>query len=149
MLFKSVAIASDHAGFALKAALKNWLEEQNIHYTDFGTFTPESCDYPDYAIKAARSVANREHEIGIVICGSGIGVSISANKIKGIRAALCWDEELAKLARQHNNANVLALPGRFLPEEKAIKMVELFLNTEFEGGRHERRVDKIHKLTGC
>ncbi|GAB4168294.1 MAG: ribose 5-phosphate isomerase B [Calditrichia bacterium] len=148
-MFKSIAIASDHAGFVLKAAIKNWLEEEKIHFTDFGTFTPESCDYPDYAIRAAESVKDGEHEAGIVICGSGIGVSISANKVKGIRAALCWKKELATLARQHNNANVLALPARFIEEEKALEIVKAFLVTEFEGGRHSRRVDKIHSLTEC
>jgi ribose 5-phosphate isomerase B len=149
MQFSSVALASDHAGYVLKAAIKNWLEEEGIAYTDFGTFTPESTDYPDYAVKAAKSVANGEHDCGIVICGSGIGVSITANKVRGIRAALCWDVELGKLARQHNNANILALPGRFVSEEKAIEIVESFLTTEFEGGRHERRVRKIHDLTNC
>ncbi len=149
MQFSSVALASDHAGFVLKAAIKNWLEEKQIPYTDFGTFTPESTDYPDHAVKAAESVAKGEHDCGIVICGSGIGVSITANKVRGIRAALCWDVELGKLARQHNNANILALPGRFVSEEKAIEIVESFLTTEFEGGRHERRVRKIHDLTNC
>ena len=110
-----------------------------------GTDTPESVDYPDFAHPLAEQVSNDDSLKGIIICGSGIGVSMSANKHKGVRSALCWNKETAKLSRSHNNANVLSLPARFLEKKEAIEIVEIFLNTEFEGGRHERRVNKINK----
>lgn len=139
---KKIAIASDHAGFELKEYLKMQLEEK---YTiqDFGTFSTESADYPDFVHPAASSVEKGENEMGILICGSGEGVSITANKHQQIRCALCWMPELGTLARQHNNANMIALPARFIAKELALEIVEKFLSTDFEGGRHERRVEKI------
>ena len=149
MQFKSVAIGSDHAGYELKESVKKFLHEKNIEIKDFGTYSSESVDYPEFAVKVAESVHEKKFEVGIVICGSGIGVSISANKIPGIRAALCANDELAKLSRLHNNANILAMGARFITPQNALKTVAVFLSTEFEGGRHERRVEKIHNLTNC
>ncbi len=149
MQFKSVAIGSDHAGFALKEKVKNHLVKIGMSVKDVGTFSDDSVDYPDFAVAVARHVKDGQSECGIVICGSGIGVSISANKVAGIRAALCYTPELAGLARQHNNANVLAMGGRFTEPETAYSIVDAFLNTEFEGGRHIKRVEKIHSLTDC
>ena len=139
----TLALGSDHAGFHYKEALKKWLEGKGIEYRDFGTHSTESADYPDFAHPVASAVEKGEYSLGILICGSGNGVCLTANKHQGIRAALCWTEELATLARQHNNANVLCLPERFIPEEKALAIVDAFLNASFEGGRHERRVGKI------
>jgi len=149
MLFKSIVLGCDHAGFELKETIKKYLQTAGISVTDVGTFSGESVDYPDFAVQAAKCVQEKTCDGGIVICGSGIGVSISANKIAGIRAALCSNSELARLSRLHNNANMLAMGARFTTEEIAIKMVDAFLTTEFEGGRHIRRVDKIHALTNC
>lgn len=140
---KNIAIGSDHAGFKLKNDLIVELLELGYEVQDFGPDDSNSVDYPDYAHPVANSVVEGENQLGILICGSGIGVSISANRHKGVRAALCWDEEIATLSRQHNNANVLCLPARFLSKAKAIKITTAFLNTEFEGGRHERRIEKI------
>jgi ribose 5-phosphate isomerase B len=144
-----IAISADHAGFDLKKILINKLKESGQSVTDYGTNSTESIDYPDYAYKAAKSVADGENEVGIIICGSGVGVSITANKVKGIRAANCFNTEMASLARQHNNANIICLGARFIDEELATNMIDVFIKTEFEGGRHERRVEKIHNLTGC
>jgi ribose 5-phosphate isomerase B len=144
-----IAISCDHAAVDQKNELIKYLENQGHTVTNFGTDSNDSVDYPDYAVKAAEYVANAKSERGIIICGSGIGVSISANKVKGIRAALCYNEETAKLSRQHNNANVMCYGARFIDIDTAKKMVDNFLNTEFEGGRHQNRVDKIHSLTGC
>jgi ribose 5-phosphate isomerase B len=144
-----IAISADHAGFDLKKILINKLKESGQSVTDYGTNSTESIDYPDYAYKAAKSVADGENELGIIICGSGVGVSITANKVKGIRAANCFNTEMASLARQHNNANIICLGARFIDEELATNMIDVFIKTEFEGGRHERRVEKIHNLTGC
>ncbi|MCX6148413.1 MAG: ribose 5-phosphate isomerase B [Candidatus Kapabacteria bacterium] len=143
-----IAFASDHAGYELKNYL---IEYFGNKYTieDFGTNSLESVDYPDYAFKAAKSVANKSNQFGVIICGSGVGVSIVANKVKGIRAANCFNEEMAKLARQHNNANVLNLGARFVEKDIAVKAVEIFLNTDFEGGRHQLRVNKIDELSEC
>jgi ribose 5-phosphate isomerase B len=138
-----IALASDHAGYPLKEYVKEILEELNISYTDFGTNSTESCDYPDFASKAACSISKGDCAQGIFCCGSGVGVSIVANKIPGIRAALCHDEESSKLAREHNNANVLCMGARVVERSLAKKMVEAWLNANFEGGRHERRVEKI------
>ena len=149
MLLKSVAIGSDHAGYELKEAVKKYLIEKQIVVKDFGTYSSASVDYPEFAVKVAQSVQNKEYDTGIVICGSGIGVSISANKIPDIRAALCANEELAKLSRQHNNANILAMGARFISKEDAFKVVQAFMTTEFEGGRHVQRLNKIHRLTNC
>lgn len=138
-----LAIASDHAGYALKEALKKHLDQQGIYAEDFGTNSEASCDYPDYAHPLAAAVDNGRFPIGIVICGSGNGVCMTVNKHQGIRGALVWTEELASLARKHNDANVLCIPARFISEELAFKITDLFLSTDFEGGRHATRVDKI------
>lgn len=139
---RKIAIAADHAGFEYKEILKNHLETQ-YQVQDFGTYSTDSVDYPDFVHPAATSVENGENELGILICGSGEGVSITANKHQKIRCALCWMPEIAALARQHNDANMIALPARFIAKELAIDIVEKFLNTNFEGGRHQNRVDKI------
>jgi ribose 5-phosphate isomerase B len=143
-----LSIASDHAGFELKEKLSDWLEKQNHKLLDFGTNSLASCDYPDFAYSASLAVAKGECDFGIIICGSGIGMSIVCNKVKGIRAANCCSEEMASLTRKHNNANVLNLGARLIDFELAIKITETFLNTPFDGGRHAIRVDKIHELTG-
>ena len=139
---KKIAIGADHAGYQLKEILKEELKQKGIEVVDFGCPSEESIDYPDYAHPVAEYVEqNNSH--GILICGSGNGISMSANKHQGIRAALCWTEEIAQLARQHNDANIVSLPARFIETEKAKKIIEAFLKTDFEGGRHERRVSKI------
>lgn len=142
----NLAIASDHAGFKLKNELLVYLLEKGFELQDFGPDSADSVDYPDYSHKVADSVATGENDLGIVICGSGNGVCITANKHKGIRAALAWEEEIASLARQHNNANVLCLPARFISKNKAFKIVDAWLNATFEGGRHENRIQKIELL---
>ncbi len=138
-----VALCSDHAGYATKQAVINYLKNNNIEYKDFGTYSEESCDYPDFAHPCAIAIENGECYPGIAICGSGEGINITLNKHQGIRSALCWLPELASLARQHNDANVLAMPGRFVTDEEAIEMVKTFFSTQFEGGRHQNRVNKI------
>lgn len=140
---KKVAIGGDHAGFEYKVRLIQKLEKSGYEVKDFGPFSDTSVDYPDFVHPLSLAVEDGEFELGIVICGSGNGVAITANKHQGIRAALCWNEELAALARQHNNANVLAIPARFVSYELAEKMTERFLTTDFEGGRHQNRVSKI------
>lgn len=139
-----IAIAADHGGYELKEALKRRLAALNI--TDLGTNSNESVDYPDYGAALARRVASGEFDRGILICGSGIGISIAANKVKGIRAALCHNAYTAEMARRHNDANVIAMGGRVVDEATAVQMTEIFLATEFEGGRHQRRVDKLSAL---
>jgi len=143
-----IAIGADHAGYVLKEAIKEFLGKKEIEYKDFGTFKLDSVDYPEYSYKVSQAVANQETDLGILICGTGIGMSITANKIKGIRAALVYNEETASLSRLHNDANVLCLGGRMLEEEQALKLVDIWLNTSFEGGRHENRINLISKLTG-
>jgi ribose 5-phosphate isomerase B len=138
-----IAIGGDHAGFEYKNKIVKKLESQGYVLKDFGPFSEASVDYPDYVHPLSNAIEKGEFDLGIVICGSGNGVAITANKHQGIRAALCWNEELAALARQHNNANVLALPARFISYELAEKLVEIFLTTDFEGGRHQNRVNKI------
>lgn len=138
-----IAIGGDHAGFTLKSEVQQHLKDQGIEFKDFGTNSPDSVDYPDYIHPLASAIGAGEFELGIIICGSGNGVAITANKHQHIRAALCWQNEIAELARLHNNANVLALPARFISKELALRMVDTFLNTKFEGGRHQRRVEKI------
>jgi ribose 5-phosphate isomerase B len=140
---KPVAIGADHAGYQYKERIASLLKIKNIPYKDYGTYNPDSADYPDFAHPVSNAVENGEASCGILVCGSGNGVAITANKHQEIRAALCWLPELARLARQHNNANVLCLPQRFVEPEDAMEMVDVFLNTAFEGGRHERRVGKI------
>jgi ribose 5-phosphate isomerase B len=138
-----IAIGADHAGFEYKELLKKQLEQTGNEFKDFGTHSLDSVDYPDFAHPVASAVENNEFELGVLICGSANGVAITANKHQGIRAAICWTEELAALARQHNNANVLCLPSRFISSELAEKILTKFLTTPFEGGRHEKRVGKI------
>ncbi|MDD5781404.1 MAG: ribose 5-phosphate isomerase B [Muribaculaceae bacterium] len=140
---KPIALCSDHAGFDTKQAVIAFLKEQGIEYKDFGTYSTESCDYPDFAHPCAISVESGDCYPGIAICGSGNGINMTLNKHQGIRAALCWEPELAQLARAHNNANILVMPGRFISNEKALEIVKTFLSTDFEGGRHQRRIDKI------
>lgn len=142
-----IAIASDHAGFELKKELINYIKSLNHQILDFGTYSNESVDYPDFAFPAAESVAALVADYGILICGTGIGMSIVANKVQGIRAALCVDEDYAKLARNHNNANVLCLGARKTAPELAKKIIDVFLEEDFEGDRHMIRVEKIHNLT--
>lgn len=139
---KKIAIGADHAGYALKSELVSLLKEKGYSVTDFGCPSEESIDYPDYAHPVAKAVET-EGVIGILICGSGNGISMSANKHNGIRCALCWTDEIALLARQHNDANIISLPARYISVAEAKKCVDIFLKTEFEGGRHQRRVNKI------
>lgn len=141
-----IALASDHGGFALKEHLKTYLEQQGYTVTDFGTYSTDSCDYPDFGQAAARAVASGQCQRGIVVCTTGIGISIAANKVRGIRCALCRDLLSAQLTRRHNDANMLALAGGFTGELEAEHLVEAFLTTEFEGGRHRRRVDKLMEI---
>jgi ribose 5-phosphate isomerase B len=138
-----IPIACDHGGFELKEFLKDNLIELGYEVKDFGTNSPESVDYPDFIHPLAKEINEGEFPLGIIICGSGNGAQMVANKYPNVRAALCWTVEIAKLARQHNNANIIALPGRFVEKEEAWKMVNVFLNTDFEGGRHQVRVGKI------
>ena len=138
-----IAICSDHAGYELKSIIEGYLEANNLEFEDFGTFSAESCDYPDFAHPAARAIEEGKCYPGIAMCGSGNGIAMTLNKHQGIRAALCWNTELASLARRHNDANVLVLPARFIDPALALQIVDTFLSTGFEGGRHQRRSDKI------
>lgn len=140
---KSIVIGGDHAGFAYKVSIIKFLEEMGYTVKDVGTYSAESVDYPDFAHPLASWIEEGKAPLGITLCGSGNGIAIAANKHAGIRAALCWTEELAALARKHNNANVLSIPARFITRQLALRMVKVFLETDFEGGRHARRVDKI------
>ncbi len=140
---KTIGLAADHAGYELKEFVKQWLDSKGIPYKDFGTHSTESVDYPDYAHPLARAVEAGECYPGIAICGSGEGISMTLNKHQGIRAALCWIPEIAHLSRQHNDANVLVMPGRFISNQEAEQIMNEFLHTEFEGGRHQKRIDKI------
>jgi ribose 5-phosphate isomerase B len=136
-----IAIGADHAGFDYKQAIAKWLKAGDIK--DFGTYSPDSVDYPDFSHPVASAVENGEFDFGILVCGSANGVAITANKHQGIRAAICWNEELASLARRHNDANIVCIPARFISIDEAEKIVKTFLETEFEGGRHANRVNKI------
>ncbi len=138
-----VGLCSDHAGYKTKMAVIEYLKQNGIKYVDFGTYSEESCDYPDFAHPCAIAVEKGECYPGIGICGSGEGINMTLNKHQGIRSALCWNSEIAKLARQHNDANVLAMPGRFISDDEAIDIVKTFFNTDYEGGRHQRRINKI------
>lgn len=138
-----IAIASDHGGFDLKNYVVKYLSDNGFQFEDLGTFNTDSVDYPDYAVKVAEGVAQGKYEKGIVICGTGIGISIAANKIHGIRAALCTDSYMARMSREHNDANILALGGRVIGPELALDIVKTWLETEFLGGKHKRRIDKI------
>jgi len=142
-MMPKIAIGADHAGFELKEKVTEYLKRSGFEYKDYGTYSSESADYPDFAHPVASAVENKESDLGILICGSGNGVAITANKHQGIRAAICWLEDLASLARQHNDANVLCLPARYISADLAMKIIDKFLNSSFEGGRHERRVKKI------
>lgn len=141
-----IALGSDHAGFEEKEKLKPLLQELGIEFEDFGTTATDSVDYPDFAAKVANEVAKGEFEQGILVCGSGTGMAISANKVHGIRAAVAWNEETACLARQHNDANILAIGARTTPNGTIPAVVKAWLDAQFEGGRHQNRVDKISKL---
>lgn len=138
-----IAIGADHAGFVYKEKLVKYLTDKGIEVQDFGTFSTDSVDFPDFAHPTAEAVKTGQADFGILLCGSGQGVNMTANKHKGVRSALCWNTDIARLTRMHNNANVIALPARFVAYEYAVEMIEIFLNTEFEGGRHEKRVGKI------
>ena len=140
---EKIAIGADHAGFEYKELLKKWLNKNGYTLKDFGTFTADSADYPDFAHPVATAVEKNEFDLGLLVCGSANGVAITANKHQGIRAAICWQEDLAELARKHNNANILCLPARFVNIELAEKILDKFLHTTFEGGRHATRVNKI------
>ena len=140
---KTIALGADHAGFEYKNAIKHKLEAEGYNVIDMGTHSLDSVDYPDFVHPVAESVEKKEAYLGIIVCGSGNGVAMTANKHQDIRAAIAWNDDLAALARLHNDANVLAIPARFISEDSALSMVDVFLNTSFEGGRHQRRVDKI------
>ena len=141
-----VAFASDHAGYELKQYLIGIMKERGYEVEDFGTHSTDSCDYPDFAHPAAKAVESGECDFGIAMCGSGNGIQMTLNKHQGIRAALCWLPELASLARQHNNANILVLPARFISRDEAVKILDAYLAAEFEGGRHQRRIDQLPAL---
>ncbi|MDG0974288.1 MAG: ribose 5-phosphate isomerase B [Crocinitomicaceae bacterium] len=138
-----IPIGADHAGYELKNRIINYLSDQGYSFKDYGTYSEDSIDYPDHGHPVAQHVENTPEVLGIVICGSGNGINMTVNKHQGIRSALCWNKEIAMLARQHNDANIIALPARFVDAILAIQMVEAFLNTTFEGGRHATRVNKI------
>ena len=142
-LFKKICIASDHAGFKLKESIKDFLINKNISIIDIGPINENSVDYPDYAKKLSNRIKSKKSDIGILVCGSGTGMAMSANKIKGIRAAVCYNPKSTRLSRQHNDANIISLGSRLTKKNTALKLVSVFLKTEFEGGRHQRRVKKI------
>ena len=141
-----IALACDHGGYELMQKIKKFLELHEISYSDFGAFSTESCDYPEFAVRAAKAISSGECDKGIFICSTGIGISIAANKTPGIRAALCTDTYMAEMTRRHNDANVLALGAHVTAAVMALRIVEVFLNTGFEGGRHSRRVDMLNSL---
>ena len=143
ILFKKICIASDHAGFSLKESIKNHLIDKHISIFDVGPFENKSVDYPDFARRLAKRVKAKKSDVGILVCGSGTGMAISANKIKDIRAAVCYNLKSTRLSRQHNNANIIALGSRLTKKSLSLKLVELFLKTKFEGGRHLKRIKKI------
>ena len=140
---KKIGLACDHAGFEYKEKIKVLLEKNGYEIDDFGCYSEESVDYPDFAHELAKAITTKDCDLGIQFCGSGNGINMSANKHQAIRSALCWKKEIAELSRLHNNANVVAMPARFISYEEAQNIAEAFLTTEFEGGRHERRVNKI------
>lgn len=145
-MIKKIVIASDHGGFKLKEFLIKELQKEGFQIADFGTNSSESVDYPEYGQKVAKAILNKKFERGILICGTGIGICISANRFKGIRAGLCHTTEEARLTRQHNDANIICFGGRVMDEKVALECVKVFMETEFEGGRHKRRIDKIDAL---
>ncbi len=138
-----VALGCDHGGLNIKNAVIDYLNENNIDYTDFGCYTEDSVDYPVFAYKVATAVTDNTADLGILCCGTGIGISMAANKVKGIRAAVCTNEFMAEMTRRHNNSNILCMGGRIIDEDTAVKLADIFLNTDFEGDRHTRRVDMI------
>ena len=140
---KRIAIGSDHAGYELKKQIIDYLKESNFEVIDFGASSSESVDYPDHVHPLAKSISGKKSDLGILICGTGNGVAMTANKYENIRCGLCWNSEIAQLIREHNDANILALPARFVTVDDALEMVKTFLSTPFEGGRHQRRIDKI------
>jgi ribose 5-phosphate isomerase B len=142
-MIEKIAIGADHAGFEYKELLKKWLEKNGYPVKDFGTYNTESVDYPDFAHPVAEAVEKNEFQLGLLLCGSANGVAMTANKHQGVRAALCWNEEVAEIVRHHNNANIVCIPARFVSYEQAEKILDRFLHSSFEGGRHERRVNKI------
>ncbi len=145
-MVKKIALAADHAGFAEKEKIKKTLDEIGVQYDDLGTNSEDSVDYPDYARKVAEAVSRGDYEQGLLVCGSGTGMAITANKVRGVRAAVAWNEEIARLARQHNNANVLSIGARVTPVEEIPGIVKSWFAADFEGGRHERRVKKISEV---
>lgn len=140
---KKILIGSDHAGFELKQKIISYLADKQYDVLDKGCYSIESIDYPDFAHPVAEYVENHKESLGILLCGSGNGINMTANKHKGIRSALCWTPEIAKLAREHNNANIVSLPARYIDEKTAFEIIDIFLKTAFEGGRHQKRVEKI------
>lgn len=144
-----ISIGNDHAGTGYKQMIQEKLESLGHTVTNYGTNAEDSVDYPDFVHPVAEDVENKKADLGIIICGSGNGANMTANKHQGVRSALCWNVEIAKLAREHNDANILSIPARFVSEELATEMMETFINTEFEGGRHQRRVDKIPSKKYC
>lgn len=140
---KTIAIASDHAGFDKKQVIIKYLQEKGIPYKDLGCYSNEACDYPDFGHLIAEAIEQGEYEQGITFCGSGQGISITANKHQNVRSGVCWNPEIGALAKQHNNANICAIPSRFVTDQEAVAIVDAYLNAEFEGGRHARRIAKI------
>ena len=138
-----IAIGSDHAGFERKETVRKYIENKGIQYKDFGCYSEDRCDYPDFIHPVAKAVSDKDYDLGIIFCGSGQGASMTANKHQKIRSAICWIPEIARLARAHNDANICTIPGRFVSDETAIRIVDSFLNAQFEGGRHLQRVNKI------
>lgn len=141
-----LAIGCDHGGFELKEAVREYLEQHGVAYEDFGTYNTDSVDYAPIAAKAARAVAEGRADMGVLICSTGLGISMAANKVKGIRAAVCTNEFCAEMTRRHNNANILCMGGMVVDRETALKILDVFLNTEFDGGRHQRRIDQIAQI---
>jgi ribose 5-phosphate isomerase B len=141
-----IALAADHAGYDEKEKIKATLDQLGIEYDDMGTNSDDSVDYPDFARKVGEAVARGDYEQGLLVCGSGTGMAITANKVRGVRAAVAWNEDIARLARQHNNANILAIGSRTTPESEIPKIIKAWFETDFEGGRHERRVEKISEV---
>lgn len=144
-----ISIGNDHAGTGYKDLIREKLESMGHTVINHGTNSDDSVDYPDFVHPVAKDVENGEADLGVIICGSGNGANMTANKHQGVRSALCWNVEIAKLAREHNNANVLSIPARFVAKDLAVEMLEAFVNTEFEGGRHQRRIDKIPAKKSC
>jgi len=143
---KKIALGADHAGYEEKEKIKPLLDELGVQYHDFGTTSTDSVDYPDFARKVGEAVADGEYDQGLLVCGSGTGMAIAANKVKGVRAAVAWNEDIARLARQHNNANVLSIAARFTPDDEVKKIVRSWFDADFEGGRHERRGEKMEEI---